>query len=321
VGGHVDRYVDDAYLADCEHAWSVVRGHAQAILDESPDQLPAADEHRAYCVEWLRRAAEVEPGPGPAEPTADGMAPTLDLLKHAAAEYPPFLRAETSGQAILLAGEGLRLWYGYFQSANRMYRPLNAAAAGLVVEALSEGRGSRLLEVGAGTGGATAHLLAAWPEDLAAEYLVTDASPRLLRATRQNLAAAAPANIGLDFQRYDLDLPAGRQRLSPESFDVVFAVNAIHNAGDLGATLHELTSLLRPGGALVLSESICGPGEVVHQELIMNLLPLPDDAHARLSRFHSREGWSRLFTAAGVGAEVEVNSSGPELVMTAVVRR
>lgn len=309
---HIDRLVDDDYLADTAYAWGIVSGHAQSILDDA-DTAP--DGHRAYCIEWLRRAATMTSDLDLSKP-ADGMTATLDLLKHVAAEYPGFLRGETSGQAILLAGEGLQLWYGYFQSSNRMYRPLNAAAVDTVLDLLPAGGGARILEVGAGTGGATSHLLPSLAGDV--EYLVTDASPRLVLATRKNLADAAPAGVSLDFGRFDFDLPAGKQRLDPQSYDVVFAVNAIHNAADLPTTLRELRSLLRPGGALVLSESICGPGEQVHQELIMNLLPLPADAYSRMSRFHSKDDWLRIFAAADVPADVQVNSRGPELVMTAV---
>ena len=320
VRDHIDRLVDDGYLADCARAWSVVRGHARSILDKidaSPDAAP--DEHRAYCIEWLRRAATIR-SDHDAQAPGEAMAPTLGLLEHVAAEYPSFLQGATSGPAILLAGAGLPLWYDYFQSRNGLYRPLNAAAANTVLDLLREGRGSRILEIGAGTGGATGHLLASWPDDLAGdvEYTVTDASPRLLRTTRQNLAEHAPGNVGLDFRRFDFDLPASQQRLAPQSFDVVFAVNAIHNAADLASTLRDLGSLLRPDGALVLSESICGSGDLVHQELIMNLLPLPADAYQRMSRFHSKSDWLRIFANAGVRCDVQVNSSGPELVMTAV---
>jgi len=328
----IDHVVDDDYLAACDRAWAVVRDHARSILadvDATPYEAP--DGHRAYCLRWLRRAAamptdEARPwrGPGGVDGAPDDdAAPTLDLLAHAAGEYPAFLRGETSGPAILLAGEGLRLWYDYFGSGNGLYRPLNAAAADTVIDRLRAAGGSRLLEVGAGTGGATGHLLAAWPDDVAdvadVEYTVTDTSPRLLRETREHLADRPPDHVRLDFRRFDLDLPPDRQRVAPASFDVVVAVNAIHNAADLGSSLRSLRSLLRPGGALVLSESICGPGALVHQELILNLLPLPADAYGRLSRFHSRADWLAIFADAGVRAEVLVNSSGPELVMTAVV--
>jgi SAM-dependent methyltransferase len=318
---HIDRLVDDEYLAACARGWAVVRGLAPSILDEI-DGAPgvAPDEHRAYCIRWLRQAATIGSDQD-AQAPAEAMAPTLDLLKHAAAEYPSFLRGATSGPAILLAGDGLRLWYDYFQSSNGLYRPLNAAAVHTVLGLLREGRGSRILEVGAGTGGATSHLLACWPDDLAAdvEYTVTDTSPRLLRATRERVADDAPAEASLDFRRFDFDLPASQQRLAPQSFDIVFAVNAIHNAADLASTLRELRSLLRPNGALVLSESICGSGDLVHQEFILNLLPLPADAYPRMSRFHSKSDWLRIFTDAAVLCDVQVNSLGPELVMTAVV--
>ncbi|MFI0469627.1 class I SAM-dependent methyltransferase [Saccharopolyspora sp. 5N102] len=320
---HVDAFVDEAYLDVCAGAWAVTSELAQSVLEAfDPGAVDPADEHRQRCVDWLRQAADYRMLPGRPRSTsspAEDLAPTIDLLQHTASSYPGFLGGTTSGQSILLSGEGMRLWHGYFQSRNLLYEPLNAAAAATVNDLLRERSGARVLEVGAGTGGATAHLLAEWPDDLsgAHDYTVTDTSTSLMVGARRALTEQAPSNVRLAFRRFDFDL-ADDQGLTPGSFDVVLAVNALHNAVDLPSALRRLRSLLRPGGAIVLSESLCAVGDLVHQEIIFNLLPLRADACARGSRFYSEAAWRGHFEAAGMDTEIHVNTSGPELAMVAV---
>ncbi|WP_165945572.1 class I SAM-dependent methyltransferase [Micromonospora sp. KC606] len=321
--GSVDAFVDEPYLDTCVRAWEVTTELAQSILEALDlGAVDPTDEHRMHCVDWLRRAATYRMPSQPsrlADSSAEALAPTVDLLRHAASAYPRFLDGTASGQSILLSGEGMRLWNGYFQSRNCLYEPLNAAAAATVNRILRTGNGTRILEVGAGTGGATAHLLAEWPNDLsgAFDYTVTDTSASLLVSTRRAHGERAPSNVRLRFRRFDFDL-VDDQGLVPRSFDLVLAVNALHNAVDLPSTLRNLRSLLRPGGTLVLSESLCAAGDLVHQEFIFNLLPMPADAYSRGSRFYAEAGWRAHFDAAGIAAEIQVNAVGPELVMVAV---
>lgn len=319
--GILDQLVDDEYLATCAAAWQLTSAHARAVveqLDATTDDAP--DEHRARCRRWLGRAATYVMDPDAPQltqttPSAGELAPTTELLRYVADRYVPFLRGSTTGQAILLAGDGLDLWYDYFQSRNYLYRPLNAAAAIAVFDHLRASGGTRILELGAGTGGATTHLVTAWPDDLAGAYAytVTDTSARLLMATRRNVEPLVPDRITVDVRRFDFDHVAA-QKVPEQSFDVVVAVNALHNADDVPMTLRDLATLLRPGGALVVTESLCSPGELVHQEFILNLLPLADDP----PRFFDSALWKAHFAAAGIIADVQVNSAGPELVMVAV---
>lgn len=319
----VDEYVDEMYLAACGRAWGITNELAQSILDAlNLGEVDPSDQHRWRCVEWLRRAAVHRMPtrlPHSAISSTGALDPTDDLLRHVAGAYPRFLHGTASGQSILLAGEGMRLWHDYFRSRNYLYRPLNAGAAATVNHILRSGSATRILEVGAGTGGATAHLLAEWPTDLDGpyDYTVTDTSASLMVSARRALSDVGPPNVRLGFRRFDFDL-AVDQRLAPGSFDIVFAVNAVHNATDLPFTLRRLRSLLRKGGTLVLSESLCAPGDLVHQEIIFNLLPIPADAYHRGSRFYDKAAWNGIFDAAGIVADVQVNATGPQLAMVAI---
>ena len=48
-------------------------------------------------------------------------AATLDLLDHAAALYPAVARGEASGDQMLFAPQGIRLWLNYFHNDNLTY--------------------------------------------------------------------------------------------------------------------------------------------------------------------------------------------------------
>jgi acyl transferase domain-containing protein len=111
------------------------------------------------------------------------------------------------------------------------------------------GRPLRVLEIGAGTGGTTSHLLPRL-DPHATEYTFTDVSPLFLNRARRKFAAYGFVRYGLlDISRD----PAG-QGHAPGSYDVVVGTNVVHATPDVGVSLAHLRELLSPGGRLVLVE-------------------------------------------------------------------
>lgn len=250
---------------------------------------------------------------------AAGLGSSRELIDFVAARYADFLRGERSGPTILLKSPGLELWEAYFSAANPLYDVHNAAAArGLGRELPRIGPRPRLLELGAGTGGGSAAVLAELERAGAAEgarLTLTDASPSFLLRTVERLAPAA-AEIGR--RRLDFNRPLEEQGIEPASVDAVIAVNALHLADDLPGTMVRLAGALAPGGVLVISESICGAGEQVHQEVVFNLLPASGTGG---SRFLTARRWRELLADSPFEVEVESNRLGPELALVAVARR
>src|SRR4029079_15839466 len=99
------------------------------------------------------------------------------------------------------------------------------------------------------------------------------------------------------------------------SVDVLFAVNAIHNGGDLGAALASLRAVLASDGFLVISESLCSPRAHFPQAFVFTLPPLPSHGISTASRFFSAAVWREALSAAGWRAEIHVNSEGLELAL------
>jgi SAM-dependent methyltransferase len=148
---------------------------------------------------------------------------------------------------------------GSFDAAEALYqdwalsRYFSAIVRAVVVasmDAASDRRPLRVLEIGAGTGGTTAAVLPALPPDRVA-YWFTDVSTAFLSRAEQKWASYGFLRYGiLDMEREPAD-----QGFPPRAFDVVIATNVIHATRDSGATLERVRSMLAPGGLLVLCEA------------------------------------------------------------------
>jgi acyl transferase domain-containing protein/NADPH:quinone reductase-like Zn-dependent oxidoreductase/NAD(P)-dependent dehydrogenase (short-subunit alcohol dehydrogenase family)/ubiquinone/menaquinone biosynthesis C-methylase UbiE/acyl carrier protein len=131
----------------------------------------------------------------------------------------------------------------------RTLNPLTREAVRAAVAAWPTDRPLRFLEVGAGTGATSAHVLPILPADRI-QYVFTDMSPLFL--TR---AEAKFANFPfVRYQLLDLERDPSTQGYPSRSFDVIIASNVIHATLDLRQTLAHVRGLLAPGGWLLMLE-------------------------------------------------------------------
>ncbi|MBI5722130.1 MAG: SDR family NAD(P)-dependent oxidoreductase [Burkholderiales bacterium] len=162
---------------------------------------------------------------------------------------------------------------GSTETAERVYRDSPPARLfnGLIAEAVAAaasarlaaapGRPLRVLEIGAGTGGTTAHVLprllslpgGAAPAAL--QYTFTDIGALFVGRAKERFG---PMHPGLRFQVFDLEQDAQAQGLEAASHDIVLASNVVHATRDLRRSLERVRHLLAPGGVLVLFEA-CAP--------------------------------------------------------------
>ena len=108
-----------------------------------------------------------------------------------------------------------------------------------------------ILEVGGGTGSATRLVLdVLQPGD--ALYTFTDVSPLFVARAQATFASLS----FLDARLLDVEKPPAAQGFREQDYDIVIASNVVHATRDIQTSLRHLRGLLRPGGELLLLESL-----------------------------------------------------------------
>lgn len=243
------------------------------------------------------------------------IAPTLAILDAAGEAFPRVLAGALTGEQALFTSARMPLWTDYFHNANPIYALNNRLAAIAAANRLPAGGSPKILEIGAGAGSAAEALLDELQHrgQLAeiAEYRLTEPNPMLRRRASRALAARYPG-LALADQAFDIDLDPAPQGLAAARYDLVFAVNVLHIARDLRASLDWLRSLLVPGGWLVGGEcQRLFPGQTIPVELVFEqLASFTDvvlDPEVRTSHgFLAPEQWRSAFAATGFTAVVDV---------------
>ncbi|KAI1099779.1 hypothetical protein F4804DRAFT_69463 [Jackrogersella minutella] len=160
------------------------------------------------------------------------------------------------------------------------------------------------LEIGAGTGSFTEHILKAVASTTAGakerfhSYHYTDISPAYFERARERFSDNAHK---LKFDILDAEQDPLDQGFKERSFDVISASNVLHVTSNLDSTLHGLRKLLRTGGKLLLHEFIHSP-ERIEVGFVFGLLPgwWPNtDDSRRMSPLLSEETWDTLLRRNG----------------------
>lgn len=233
--------------------------------------------------------------------------PSYVLAETVARDYPAFLRGQRTGEDVLFSPARLRLWVEFFSNDNGLYAVNNRVGAVAGEKWLPAGT-ARVLELGGGLGSGAIALLERLDatgriKDLA-EYRFTDVVPVFHRRGQQALERRF-AGVPFVFGTLDMNQPLGAQGVAPGRATMIYAVNTLHVARDLDATLREIREALAPGGALVISECVrLQPGRGVHAEFVFNLLesfrsPVLHPAYRPNGGFLRPEQWRSAIEAAG----------------------
>ncbi|MXW22418.1 MAG: SDR family NAD(P)-dependent oxidoreductase [Candidatus Dadabacteria bacterium] len=138
------------------------------------------------------------------------------------------------------------------RAANRLLRE----TVQTLVAGLPDGRHLRVIEVGAGTGSATAAILPELPEGRF-DYMYTDISAGFF--------AEAEARFGgeeasIDYRMLDIEKDPVEQGFDSHGYDLVIASNVLHATRYLDETLGHCRRLLAPSGQMVALENLRGMG-------------------------------------------------------------
>jgi SAM-dependent methyltransferase len=221
---------------------------------------------------------------------------------------PEFLRGEKTGEEILFSPARLPLWFDYFSNDNLLYQINNRLGAEAVARALPRRRPATVVEIGGGCGSAAQAVAERLARDASLSrierYVFTEIVPTFLRRAERTLKTRFPG-LPAEFLRLDMDRDFAVQGVRPGQADLVYAVNTIHVARDLGATLARIREALKPGGAAVFSECVRPfEGQPIYVEFVFNFLEnftgVATDPRTRPTHgFLTPESWRRALSAAG----------------------
>ena len=138
------------------------------------------------------------------------------------------------------------------RAANRLLRE----AVQTLVAGLPDGRRLRVIEVGAGTGSATAAILPELPEGRF-DYMYTDISAGFFAEAETRFGGD---EASMDYRMLDIEKDPVEQGFDSHGYDLVIASNVLHATRYLDETLAHCRRLLAPSGQMVALENLRGMG-------------------------------------------------------------
>ncbi|KAK9238572.1 hypothetical protein V1525DRAFT_387470 [Lipomyces kononenkoae] len=174
-----------------------------------------------------------------------------EILFHIGENLPRILRQEIDPLTLMMEDDRLERHYRMNQALSQSYEQA-AIYADLLA---NKNPFLNVLEIGAGTGGATFPLLRALgghdgETPRFANYDFTDISPGFFEKVMAKTKAFGEL---VSFKTLDIeqDAPKG---FRPASYDLIVAANVLHATSNLENTMNRVRGLLKPGGTLILIE-------------------------------------------------------------------
>ena len=167
---------------------------------------------------------------------------------------PVIFRGEVEPLSIMLKDGLLEQFYQTCITLDHLY-----TKAGLWIKELGyQNPQLRVLEIGAGTGSATVHVLNALSsEDRAvprfASFDYTDITAGFFERAQERFERWSGF---MNFRRLDIEHSPVEQGFEPNSYDLIVASEVLHAVASMDSTMRNVRTLLKPGGKLVVIESI-----------------------------------------------------------------
>ena len=172
-----------------------------------------------------------------------------EMLSCLRSSLPEILIGRRDALSTLFQREMLSRFYAEDEASRRCYANLAD-----YVRPLSFKRPLRILEIGAGTGGATLPLLEALDVREGASlqhYEYTDVSSAFFDKASQKFSKWKRK---LSFRTLDISKHPHEQGFDNESYDLVLASNALHTTSNVDNAIANARALVKPGGRLILIE-------------------------------------------------------------------
>lgn len=243
-----------------------------------------------------------------------------EMLCRIGRKIAAIIRGELHPLELMTEGGLLQRYYAEVPQFENCYRQLRRVMELYAVKQ----PGARILEIGAGTGGATAHVLEGFaahgnhhnggsPATLLGHYDYTDISADFFIAARERFATWQDK---MSFIKMDIEHDPMEQGLVAGTYDLIVASQVLHATKSLNNTLANVRKLLKPGGKLVMLE---GTKHGIGFEIIWGSLPgwwlSEDPERQKKGALADEETWQRYLTANGFsGIDINVLNCKQEQV-------
>src|SRR5215470_4463640 len=179
--------------------------------------------------------------------------PELMTLRRTGPALARVIRGEQDPLTLLFPAGGQDATEALYHTApiSHLYNIAARQAVQRVVERTGPERVVRILEIGAGTGGLTAHLLPILPAERT-RYHFTDVSAAFANSAGEKFASYPFVTFGT----LDLEQDPRDQGHAAGEYDIVVASDAVHATADLATSLANIGRLLAPGGVAALIEAM-----------------------------------------------------------------
>ncbi|GAB1210906.1 hypothetical protein ATERTT37_000016 [Aspergillus terreus] len=178
--------------------------------------------------------------------TANSYHPHVRLVQRVGQHLLPTVRSN-GNPFDLLDHDGLLT---EFYTNTLSFGPALHYARELVAQIAHRYQSMDILEIGAGTGGATKYVLAT-PQLGFNSYTYTDISTGFFEQAREQFA---PFEDRMVFEPLDIRRSPAEQGFETHAYDLIIASNVLHATPDLEKTMAHARSLLKPGGQMVILE-------------------------------------------------------------------
>ncbi|MXX89418.1 MAG: SDR family NAD(P)-dependent oxidoreductase [Boseongicola sp. SB0665_bin_10] len=181
----------------------------------------------------------------------------IGLFRRCGAALPDVLRGEMDPLTLLFSSGyptpgDLYLDAPIARAANRLLRD----AVRALVAKLPAGRRLRVIEVGAGTGSATASVLPELPEGRF-DYMYTDISAGFFAEAESRFGDGGGC---IEYRPLNIENDPVAQGFDAHAYDLIIASNVLHATRYLDETLGHCLTLLAPSGQMVALENLRGQG-------------------------------------------------------------
>ncbi|KAF2098822.1 polyketide synthase [Rhizodiscina lignyota] len=249
------------YVDTCER---LAYYYLRRLRDEiSPSEIPELEGHFQIQIDWILNylLPKVEAGRHPRikkEWAADtreeltqlkdkypGMV-ELEMITALGQVQPAILRGELPALQVMMQNDMLTRLYAEAVPFRQTYSHLAAVSEQLAHRYPH----MKVLEIGAGTGGATIHMLKGLGS-YCHSYTYTDISAGFFESARTLFSEHSAL---MEYAVLDIEASPRDQGFEDHSYDVIMSSNALHATKSLAETLAHCRSLLKPGGFLILNE-------------------------------------------------------------------